>query len=86
MYQNFEIQADKRNLLKRYLKKKGIGTIVQWNGQALHMMQNLKMRKTNLNYTNNIFKKILLLPMNCSLKEKDIKFICREINSFYAKQ
>lgn len=85
VYQNFEILADKRDALRQYLRKNSIGTIIQWNGQALHMIKNLKMKYKNLQKTNNIFKKILLLPMNCSLSTKDVIFVSKMINKFYEK-
>ena len=86
VFQNYEILADKRDELRIFLKKNNIGTIIQWNGQALHMMKNLKMKSNDLVKTKKFFKKILLLPMNCSLDDKHIKFISNVINRFYEKK
>src|SRR6266851_1134815 len=41
IYQNYEIEADKREDLKPYLKEHGIGTLIQWGGRAVHQLRAL---------------------------------------------
>ena len=41
VYQNYEIEADRRDGLQRYLKSRGIGTLIQWGGQAVHHLREL---------------------------------------------
>ena len=43
-YQNYELQADKRNELQKFLKENGIGTLIQWGGTAIHQFKNLNAR------------------------------------------
>ena len=38
------------------------------------------------NLSNNLFKKILILPSNLKLKKTDIKFIKYKINTFIKKK
>ena len=82
VYQNYEIEAEKRDELKDYLKSKGIGTIVQWGGKGIHQWENL-----GFNYclprVENFFEKCIMLPMNIFLEEEDIKYISEQIINFY---
>src|SRR5581483_1549216 len=41
VFQNFEIEADRRDALKEFLKAHGIGTLIQWGGKAVHQFPNL---------------------------------------------
>ncbi len=41
VYQNYEIEAERRDGLKAYLKESGIGTLIQWGGQAVHQLKAL---------------------------------------------
>ncbi len=81
-YQNYEIEAEKRDELKNFLKEKGVGTLIQWGGSAVHQFKDLGF-KTTLPYTENLFKRLLMLPMNTLLSNDDIFYICRTIQNFY---
>lgn len=83
IFQNYEIQADSRDGLKGFLANEGIGTIVQWGGKALHQFANLGFQ-CNLPNTDKFFQKCLLLPMNTSLTDKEVDFICSKIHLFYS--
>jgi len=85
VYQNYEIQAEKRDLLKKYLEKKGIKTLIQWNGYPLQKFKRLNFNEKNLQKTKKYFQKCLMLPMNTSLNENQINQICSAINNFYKK-
>ena len=67
VYQNYEIEAERRDELKEYLKLNGIGTLIQWNGQPVHSIKSLGFSGTGLPYTEEMFKKCLMIPMNTSL-------------------
>jgi dTDP-4-amino-4,6-dideoxygalactose transaminase len=84
-FQNYEILADERDKLVAYLKKKKIGTLKQWSGYGLHDFKKLKIGKVS-NSTKKIFNKLLLLPMNISLKRKEVFYICSNIKKFYDKK
>jgi dTDP-4-amino-4,6-dideoxygalactose transaminase len=82
VYQNFEIEAEKRDTLKEYLKDRGIGTLVQWNGEAIHHLSALGFTQ-QLPYTDWLFSRLLMLPMNMSLSDGDVDYICKNIRAFY---
>ena len=82
VFQNFEIQFEDRNNLKKNLEKNGIKTLIQWNGKAVHQIAALKL-KAKLPNTENFFKNCLMLPIHTFLKEKEVLYICKKIKEFY---
>ena len=82
IYQNYELEAERRDELKDYLLKKGIGTLIQWGGKAIHQWENLDI-KAKLPKTESFFRKALMLPMNTFISNKDIKYITNTIKNFY---
>jgi dTDP-4-amino-4,6-dideoxygalactose transaminase len=82
IYQNYEIEAKKRDELKVYLADKGIGTLIQWGGQAVHEFRDLGFTQS-LPYTESIMRMILLLPMNMSITNDEIDYVCQRIREFY---
>ena len=84
VYQNYEIQALRRNDLKEFLYKNGIGTLIQWGGKGIHQWEKLGFKK-NLPKTDNFFKNCLMLPMNIFINNDDVFYICDQIEKFYRK-
>ena len=84
VYQNYEIEAERRDDLQQYLKSHGIGTLVQWGGQAVHQLRELGFTQT-LPRTDELFRRMLLLPLNLSLTNADIEFVCETIRKFYGE-
>jgi dTDP-4-amino-4,6-dideoxygalactose transaminase len=84
VYQNYEIEAEKRDDLKEYLKNQGIGTLIQWGGVPVHKLERLGLRKS-LPYTERLFTRCLMLPMNDSLTDEDVSYICEKVRNFYRK-
>ena len=66
VFQNYEIQADKRDALRQYLADNNVGTIIQWGGKAVHQWEALGFRQ-KLPFTERFFERCLLLPMNTFL-------------------
>ena len=83
VFQNYEMQAEDRDLLKRYLDDNGIKTIVQWAGTPVHQFSKLGFNNTDLHKTDNFFKKCLMFPMNTSLTDNEVFYIIEKINEFY---
>ncbi len=83
VYQNYEILAEHRDELAKFLQSKGVSTLVQWSGKAIHHFKKLGFEQ-KLPNTDKIFKKILLLPMNQYVTAKEAKFISNLINEFYS--
>lgn len=82
IYQNYEIEAEIRDELKKHLKDHGIGTLIQWGGQAIHQLKALGFTQ-HLPYTDALFTRLLMLPMNMSLSDDDVHYVCDNIRSFY---
>lgn len=82
IYQNYEIEAERRDELREFLSKKGIVTIIQWGGKAVHQFEKLGF-KVKLPFTERMFQRCLLLPMNTFLTDEDIYYITNAIREFY---
>ena len=82
IYQNYEIEADDRDRLRHFLKKRGIGTILQWGGFMIHQFEKLGLND-DLPFTEKISKNFMLLPMHPMLSDEDVIYICDNIIEFY---
>ena len=82
IYQNYEIEADDRDALRLHLQEKGVGTLVQWGGKAVHQFVKLGFEQ-RLPYTERLFERLLMLPMNTSLTDEDVDYVCDAIRQFY---
>ena len=82
VYQNYELRALKRDNLKSYLSGHNIGTLIQWNGKAIHQWEGLGFR-SKLPKVEKFFKECIMLPMNTFLLDEDVLFICDKIRNFY---
>ena len=79
--------SNTRDSLRRYLTKKNINTAIYYPNT---IMDNAPYKKfcTKKNLKNSFFlkKNILALPFDAYIKEKSIKFICKQIENFYKKK
>jgi len=82
IYQNYEIEAEDRDALREHLSTNGVGTILQWGGKVLHEFPALGMRG-DLPNTDAMVTKFVMLPMNTSLAEDDVHYVCDSIERFY---
>lgn len=82
IFQNYEIEAERRDDLRSYLKEHGVGTLIQWGGKAVHQFEKLGF-KVSLPYTERMFTRCLMLPMNRSLSDDDVEYVCETIRQFY---
>jgi dTDP-4-amino-4,6-dideoxygalactose transaminase len=85
VYQNFELEADRRDLLQAHLKEKGIGTLVQWSGRAIHQHPKLGLKAHNVPVTDRFFTRCLMVPMNLLVTRSDVAHIAQVIRGFYGK-
>jgi dTDP-4-amino-4,6-dideoxygalactose transaminase len=83
VYQNYEIESDRRDALRARLQKSGIGTMIQWGGQPVHQIAALEFSQT-LPITDRVFQRCLMLPLNTTVREDDVEYICGEIREFHA--
>lgn len=82
VYQNYELQADRRDDLKQYLHEKGIGTLIQWGGKAVHQWEHLGFAIT-LPKVERFFQRCMMLPMNMFIDDDDIGYVCSKVREFY---
>jgi dTDP-4-amino-4,6-dideoxygalactose transaminase len=82
IYQNYEIEAEKRDGLRQHLKGQGVGTLIQWGGQPVHQLKALGFTQ-HLPYTDRLFTRMLMLPMNMALSDDDVHYVCDDIRCFY---
>ena len=83
IFQNYEIEAEQRDALKAHLKQHGVGTLIQWGGKAVHQFRKLGFTQ-DLPYTEALFTRLLMLPMNTALTDDDVDYVCAQIREFYA--
>lgn len=82
IYQNYEIEAQRRDGLQLHLKERGVGTLIQWGGQAIHQLRELGFTQ-RLPFTDELFSRMLMLPINLSLADADIQYVCDQIRAYY---
>ena len=83
VYQNYELQAERRDELRAHLLVAGVRTIVQWAGTPVHEFKELGFTES-LPKTEQLFKCCFMLPMNTALTDDDVHYICDSIKNFYA--
>ena len=84
-YHTFVIQVERRDKLKKYLKKNGVSTTIHYP-IPIHLQPAssfLGYKRNSFRETEKQAKRILTLPINQFLKEKEIKKISSKINYFY---
>tara|TARA_A100001388_G_C28592476_1_gene414117 strand:- start:67 stop:759 length:693 start_codon:yes stop_codon:yes gene_type:complete len=82
VFQNYEFEAKNRDQLQKYLKEKGIGTLVQWSGKAVHQWEKLGFNIV-LPKVEEFFKNCLMIPIAPNLIEEEIYYIINSIKEFY---
>lgn len=86
VYQNYEVEAEAevREKLRDFLKQRGIGTILQWGGKAVHEFEGLGLNYSLPN-TERLMQRMFLLPMHTALTNEEITYIIKNIREFYGK-
>jgi len=84
VYQNYEVEADDRDGLRAHLETNGVRTIIQWGGKAVHQFEELRFT-VKPPYTERMFGRCFLLPMNTTLTNEDVHYICDKILDFYGE-
>lgn len=82
IYQNYEIEANRRDELKAYLKDQGVGTLIQWGGRPVHQFTKLEF-KQHLPRTDRFFTRCIMFPLNMSLTDGDVHYVCDKVLAFY---
>jgi UDP-2-acetamido-2-deoxy-ribo-hexuluronate aminotransferase len=82
IYQNYELEAGSRDDLQTFLAERGIGTLQQWDGKAVHQWPKLGIN-ASLPKTERFFTRCLMIPMNMAMTDDDVDYICETIRNFY---
>ncbi len=85
VFQNYEIEADKRDSLVQHLKEKGIQTSIPWGGHAVHQFKELGL-SFKLERTEGLFKKALMLPLYPELEDELINHVIESVHDFYGRE
>ena len=83
VYQNYEICAKHRDQFRNFLSDNGIGTLIQWGGQPVHSLEKLGFKGISLPFTEKFFEDCVMIPMNTSLTDDDVYYVCDIIKQFY---
>lgn len=83
VFQNYEIQAEDRDNLKNYLQENDVGTLIQWGGKAVHQFKKLGFTE-NLPFTEDLFTKLLMIPINMTITDEEVNFVSNKIQEFYS--
>ncbi|MCW5937023.1 MAG: DegT/DnrJ/EryC1/StrS family aminotransferase [Fimbriimonadaceae bacterium] len=84
VYQNYEVEAERRDDLRIFLKEQGIGTLVQWGGKPVHQFQGLGF-DVSLPRTERLFERCLLLPCNLFVSDDDVRYVVAKVREFYGR-
>ena len=85
IYQNYEVESGRREALREHLTANGVRTIIQWAGTPVHQFKDLQLPKFHLPATDRLFQRCFLLPMNTSLTDAEVGYICQVIRKFYGR-
>ena len=84
VYQNYEIESERRDALKAHLAKAGVGTLLPWGGKAVHQFPALGLTRP-LPVTDRLFERVLMLPMNTMLSDDDVDYVAARIREFHGR-
>ena len=84
VYQNYEVAAERRDALREHLRARGVGTIIQWGGKAIHQFPHLGF-EMRLPETERFFERALMLPMNVTLTDDDVRYVAETVRGFYGR-
>ena len=85
IFQNYELEAENRDELRRYLSENNVGTLIQWGGKGVHQWESLNFDVV-IPGVEEFFKKCLMLPINMFISNDDVHYVCDKIIEFYKKE
>jgi dTDP-4-amino-4,6-dideoxygalactose transaminase len=86
VYNQFVIRCPRRDELKTYLERHGVGTEIYYP-LAIHLQPcyaGLGYREGSMPVSERASREVLALPIHADLRDEDIGYICELIRSFYA--
>ncbi|MDP2168345.1 MAG: DegT/DnrJ/EryC1/StrS family aminotransferase [Thermodesulfovibrionales bacterium] len=83
VFQNYEIEAENRNELVNFLNARGIEVMLPWGGKGVHQFTALTLNTFNLPRTDELFRKVVMLPIYPELDDEQVKYVAQAICEFY---
>jgi dTDP-4-amino-4,6-dideoxygalactose transaminase len=83
VFQNYEVETERRDELVAYLKENGIEILLPWGGRAVHQSPALGLGHFRLPRTDLLFQRVLMLPMHPELTEQQVDYVCNVIRRFH---
>lgn len=78
VYQNYEVELPRRDAVRERLTERGVGTIVQWGGRAVHQFPALGF-DVRLPMTDRVMADSLLLPMHPHLRDEEVEYVAAAV-------
>jgi len=85
VFQNYEIEAERRDELRAFLLTNGVGTLIQWGGTPVHQFKGLGFN-VSLPATERLFERCVMLPLNMMVTDDEVGYIAELIRDFYLAQ
>ena len=84
VYQNFEIEAEKRDELIPFLAERNVRALKQWGGVMVHSNPALGFEELSLPRTEEVLAKGLMIPLYPELSDEQVRYVAACIREFYA--
>ena len=84
VFQNYELEADRRDELRAVLDAQGIKTIIQWAGTPVHQFKELGVVAI-LPKTDLFFERCFMLPINTAITDEEVQTVVSAIRRFYGR-
>ena len=85
VFQNCEIEAEDRDGLMRHMTESGVETMITWGGKGVHQFDTLGLTHYSLPYTEQMFERVLMIPMHPELTANDVQYVSQVIRTFYGR-
>jgi dTDP-4-amino-4,6-dideoxygalactose transaminase len=85
VFQNYELEAEERDGLLRHLREQGVETLLPWGGKAVHQFRALGLGQFKLPKTEEVFGKVLMLPMYPELTDDEVRYVADVVKRFYGR-
>ncbi len=85
VFQNYEVEAENRDGLVKHLNDKGIEVMLSWGGKGVHQFTALKLNNCHLPRTEELFKRVLMVPMYPELEDHQVGYVASAIRGFYGE-
>lgn len=84
VFQNYEIEAEGRDELRKFCEENGVETALPWGGKGVHQFEALGFGGVKLPRTEEFFEKALMLPLYPELSDEQVAYVVDVVNRFYA--